>query len=207
MRRDESGAWLALGAAGVFLAWLLMPDAATNDAAHILAAVGASPARVHASAWIQLAASALLVPGVLGLGRGGPTGRLGVTMLMWGVLGMAADAVFHQLAVQLSAPGVDAPTALAVMRKMQTVELVPHVPLLLSFLLAGPVLGWTLLRRAPGTWAPRLLLAPVATVPLAVLGVRLLGLPRRAAALTVLGEVCAGLVLLALKPVQGQGPK
>ncbi|HVT07340.1 MAG TPA: hypothetical protein VHO67_07770 [Polyangia bacterium] len=196
MRRSDDGVWLVLGAAGIFLAWLLMPDAATNDAAHILAAVGAGPARVRASALIQLAASALLVPGVLGLARDGESSRLGVAMLMWGVLGMAADAVFHQLAGQLTAPGVDAATALAVMRKMQTVELVPHVPLLLAFVVAGPVLGWTPLRRTTATWGPRLLVAPVPTVPLAVLSVRLLGLPRRIAALTVLGEVCGGLVLM-----------
>jgi hypothetical protein len=201
MKRYEHRLWLAVGAAGVFLAWLLMPDAATNDAVHILAAVGASPARVHASALIQLAASALLVPGVLGLARNEQAGRLGPTLLMWGVLGMAADAVFHQLAVQLTAPGMDAAMALSVMRKMQTVELAPHIPLLLSFVVAGPVLGWRLLRRAAATWGPRLLLAPLPTVPLAVLSVRMLGLPRRVAALTVLGEICAGLVLLALNPV------
>jgi hypothetical protein len=170
--------------------------------------VSASPARVHASALIQLTASALLVPGVLGLVRDGQAGRVGTMILMWGVLGMAADAVFHQLAVQLSAPGVDAAMALPVMRKMQTVELIPHVPLLLSFVLAGPVLAWGLLRKKAAPWAARLLLAPVPTVPLAILSVRLLELPRRAAALTVLGQVCGGLALVALAPaVRGPGPR
>ncbi len=190
--------WLALGAAGLFAAWLLMPDAATNDAGHILAAVGESRARVHASALIQLAASALMVPGALALAREPRAGRAGPVVLMWGVLGMAADAVFHQLAVQLTAPGVPAPVARTVMQQMQTRELAPHVPLLLAFVAAAPVLGWGLRRRREAGWAARLLLAPLPTVPLGALAVRLLGVSRRIAALLVLGEICAGLAVLAL---------
>ena len=142
MTRIGEGLCLAMGGIAVFTAWLLMPDAATNDAAAILVVVAGARVRVHASALIQLFGAALLVPGVLGLARDQRrNGRAGPALLMWGAVGMAADAVFHQLAVQLTAPGVAAATALPVMERMQTVELAPHVPLLLAFLAALPVLG------------------------------------------------------------------
>jgi hypothetical protein len=160
--------------------------------------VAGARGRVRASALIQLGASAALVPGLLAPGRQTWAGRAAPTIWLWGALGMAADAVFHQLAYQMTAPGVAATVVLPVMQRMQTDELAPHVPLLLAFLAGGPVLGWRLRRAgAPGGLA-WLLLAPVGTIPLAVLAVRGLGLPRRIAALVVLGEVCAGLAAVGL---------
>ncbi len=41
-------------------------------------------------------------------------------------------------------------------------------------------------------------MAPVATIPLGVIGVLVLGLPRRAVALATLGAICAGLASLGL---------
>jgi hypothetical protein len=41
---------------------------------------------------------------------------------------VAADAVFHQLAHEMTAPGVLADAVLPVMTKMQTTELGPHLP-------------------------------------------------------------------------------
>jgi hypothetical protein len=40
--------------------------------------------------------------------------------------------------------------------------------------------------------------APAATIPVGILAVRLLGLPKRAIALTVFGEICLGLAMLGL---------
>lgn len=202
MTTNRGGFWLALGATAIFAAWLLMPDAATNDAAHILAAVGAARGRVRASALIQLAGSALLVPGLLALARDGRAGRAGPLLSMWGAVGMAADAVFHQLAVQLTAPTVDPAAALAVMQRMQTDELAPHVPLLLAFLVAAPVLGWALRHDRGSRARAWLLLAPLVTIPLVLVAVRVVGVPRRIAALVVLAEVCAGLAALGLRALR-----
>ena len=186
---------LAAGAACLFAAWALMPDAATNDAAHILEAVAAARPRVRASALIQLLGAALLLPGLLGLARGGTPG---LVPMVWGALGMGADAVFHQLAYEMTAPGVQRAAVLPVMARMQTAELAPHLPLLLAFVLGGPWLAWRLRRAGRRGWAVALLMAPLPTIPIAVAAVRLAGMPKRAAALLILGEICAGLIGLAL---------
>ena len=47
-------------------------------------------------------------------------------------------------------------------------------------------------------WIARLLMAPAATIPLGVIAVLVLGLPRRAVALATLGEICAGLAALGI---------
>ena len=199
MKPTFPGAALAAGAGCVFLAWWLMPDAATNDAGHILTAVAGARARVQASARLQLLGAALLVPGLIAEARERRSTTLGVIVTLWGVLGMAADAVFHQLAYQMTAPGVAREAVLPVMEKMQTVELAPHLPLLLAFVVGPVLLGWQLRRTARSgvpAVAAALLMAPAATIPVGILAARLLGLPKRAIALLVLGEVCLGLASL-----------
>jgi hypothetical protein len=199
VKTNGQGVLLALGAVGVFAAWALMPDAATNDAAHILEAVGGARSRVYASALIQLLGAALLIPGLLALSRAGTPGLLPLTL---GALGMAADAVFHQLAYEMTAPGVGRAAVLPVMQRMQTAQLAPHVPLILAFVAGAPWLGWRLRRAGLRGWPTRLLIAPLPTIPAVVLAVRLAGLPKRAAALLILGEICVGLVGLGLGRVR-----
>jgi len=80
------------------------------------------------------------------------------------------------------------------MARMQTAELAPHLPLLLAFVLGGPWLGWRLRRAGRRGWVVWSLLAPLPTIPIAVAAVRLAGMPKRAAALLILGEICAGLI-------------
>jgi hypothetical protein len=202
MKPNLAGVALAAGAGCIFVAWTLMPDAATNDAGHILSAVTSARARVHASALLQLLGSALLVPGLVAQARERPTTTLGVIGTLWGALGMAADAVFHQLAYEMTAPGLAREALLPVMEKMQTAELAPHLPLLLAFVIGPVLLGWQLRRaEGPGVSSPilaALLMAPAATIPVGLLAVRLVGLPKRAIALTILGEICLGLAGLGL---------
>jgi hypothetical protein len=199
MKPNLGGAVLGAGAGCIFVAWCLMPDAATNDAAHILSAVGGARARVHASALLQLLGSALLVPGLLAEARGRRGAMAGTLVMLWGALGMAADAVFHQLAFQMTAVGVERTAVLPVMQKMQTVELAPHLPLLLAFLFGAPLLGWQVRSDARRVWPARFLFAPVVTIPVGILAVRLCGLPRRAVALLALAEICAGLIGLSTR--------
>lgn len=204
MKPTFPGAALAAGAGCLFVAWWLMPDAATNDAGHILSAVAGARERVHASARLQLLGSALLVPGLVVEARERRSTALGVLVTLWGLLGMAADAVFHQLAYQMTAPGAAREAVLPVMEKMQTVELAPHLPLLLAFVVGPVLLGWQLRRTAESAVpavpavAAALLLAPAATIPVGILAARLLGLPKRAIALLVFGEICLGLAALGL---------
>ena len=198
MKTSSSGAALAAGAGCIFVAWWLMPDAATNDAGHILSAVASGRSHVHASALLQLLGAALLVPGLLAEAKKPQPATAGVLVTLWGVLGMAADAVFHQLAYEMTAPGVARDMVLPVMEKMQTVELAPHLPLLLAFVIGPVLLGWQV--RRIGGWAlpAVLLMAPAATIPIGVLAARLLGLPKRVLALMVLAEICLGLAGLGL---------
>jgi hypothetical protein len=198
MKLTLAKAALAAGAGCVFVAWWLMPDAATNDPGHILSAVAGARPRVHASALLQLLGAALLVPGLVGEARDRLSTTLGVIVTLWGVLGMAADAVFHQLAYQMTAPGVAGEAVLPVMEKMQTVELAPHLPLLFAFVIGPILLGWQLRRTGGPTFPAALLMAPAATIPVGILAARLLGLPKRAIALIVFGEICLGLAALGL---------
>jgi hypothetical protein len=191
IKPDASAISLALGAVLSWCAWALMPDAATNDAAHILTAVAGARDAVRASAIMQLAGSALLVAGLVAEAREGR--RAGAIATLLGGVGMAADAVYHQLAFEMTAPGVAREAVLPVMTKMQTEDLRPLVPLLLLFPVGAVVLG--LQRRGAGApWSSRALMAPLLTVPLGVVGHLALGLPIRVVALATLGAVCAGLV-------------
>ena len=200
MKLNLSGWALAAGSICLWLAWVLMPDAATNDAAHILAAVAAQRAAVHRSTMLQLAGAVLLVPGLVAQGAPDRGTRAGAIAVLWGAMGMAADAVYHQLAYQMTAPGVAPDAVLPVMTRMQSDELRPLVPLLLMFLAGAVLLGWQRLRRRlrPG-WIAGLLIAPVVTIPLGVVAVTTLGAPRRVVVLATLGSICAGLAALGLR--------
>ena len=66
---------------------------------------------------------------------------------MLGAVGMAADAVYHQLGYAMTAPGSARDAALLVMTKMQSEELRPLVPLLLTFVVGAVVLGAQRRRR------------------------------------------------------------
>lgn len=200
MKPTLAGWALAAGSICLWLAWVLMPDAATNDAAHILAVVASQRAAVHRSTILQLAGAALLVPGLVAQGAPERRTRAGAIALLWGAMGMAADAVYHQLAYQMTAPGIASDAVLPVMTRMQADELRPLVPLLLMFLAGAVLLGLQRLRRrlAPA-WIAGLLMAPAATIPLGVAAVTVLGAPRRAVVLATLGAICAGLAALGLK--------
>jgi hypothetical protein len=194
MKPDASAVSLALGAVLLWAAWALMPDAATNDAGHILTAVGSARVGVRASAILQLAGAALLIAG-LAVEAGDGRTRAGVIAMLIGSAGMAADAVYHQLAFEMTAPGVARDAVLPVMAKMQTDELRPLIPMLLLFPLGAVMLG--IQRRRGGVGSPstaRLLIAPAIIVPLGVVCRVAFGLPGRVVALTVLGAICAGLI-------------
>jgi hypothetical protein len=185
-RARISGVLLILAAALLWVAWALMPDAATNDPAVIARAVAATRDSVRLSAIVQLVASAAFVPAVLLLaGRGSAPTFVGGSLVLVGAMGMAADAVYHQAAYQMTAPDVDAAAMLTPLARMQGEDIVSLVPLLLAFVVGTPLLGAGLIRegRAPRWVGPVLVAAFVVAIG-GALGVRFAGLPRR---LVVLG--------------------
>jgi hypothetical protein len=198
--RWPTRAALAVGAGCLWLGWWLMPDAATNDAIHILDAVGGARDAVHLSAAVHLLGSALAAIGLADeAARRTRTWHAGALLLLAGLVGMGADAVYHQLAYEMTAPGIDRAAVTPVMTGMQTRELRTLAPLLLAFVAGAPLFGAELraTRRRPGP-AAWLLLSPLPTLPLAIVAVRAAGLPRRFVALAVLGEICGGLIACAL---------
>ncbi|HVZ73384.1 MAG TPA: hypothetical protein VHJ20_13480 [Polyangia bacterium] len=199
MKLDASAVALAFGAVLLWFAWALMPDAATNDAAHILTVVAAARAPVHASAILQLAGAALVVAGLAAETGEGRRARAGAVALLIGGAGMAADAVYHQLAFEMTAPDVARDAVLPVMVKMQTRDLRSLLPLLLLFPVGAVIFGAQRRRGGVGSrWTSRLLMAPAVVVPLAVVSRAALHLPARPFALAILGVICAGLVGVAV---------
>jgi hypothetical protein len=195
-----TGCALTAGAICLWIAWALMPDAATNNADHILMAVATSRGNVRASALLQLLGAALVVPGLVAEGAPERGTRAGVVLLLWGAMGMAADAVYHQLAFEMTARGVARDAVLPVMAKMQLVDLRPLVPLLLAFLMGAIVLGRQRVRRRLGSrWAARMLMAPAIIIPIGVVAVAALGIPRRIVVLVTLGAICGGLIGVGLE--------
>lgn len=197
--RDRlAGACMIAAATGLWLAWALMPDAATNDPARILVQIGAHRPRVWLSALVQLAACAAFAPAVLQLaGRGGRATFAGGALLLIGAMGMAADAVYHQAAYQVAAPDLDPAAVVPVLARMQGEDIKSLIPLLLALFVGAPLLAHGLARegRAP-RWVARLLLLAFAFALLGALAAKFLAVPARVVALGFLGMVCGGLAAL-----------
>jgi hypothetical protein len=186
-----AGACLVGAAISFWLAWWLMPLPGTTDTAFILEQVGATRARVFASVAVQVVSGALLVPGLLGLTaatplRGSTAAFAAASLVGIGATGLAADAIYHLLAFEMTAPGVIREAMVPVMDRFQSADLVFVAPQLLA-LLAG--VGWLCALAPRVGLAPRARLWIVLALAAALLGavaVRAAGLPRRVVAMTVL---------------------
>ena len=154
--------WIA-AAITFWLAWFLMPLPGTADAAFILEQVGASSRSVWWSVVFQLVSSALFVPALLGLVmdsrvRESVAGFAGATIFGVGVTGLAADAIYHLVAYEMSLPGLTREAMLPVMQRFQSADLVFVAPQLLALLGGMGFLGWSAARAgAASRWVPRLL--------------------------------------------------
>jgi hypothetical protein len=167
--------WLSSAALLFLAAWALMPGVGITDAADILQRVGAQRAQVKLSVSLQLLSAALYVPGLLALALRAHAERsrgllAGAALLLVGAAGSAADSVFHWLAVEMTAPGVERAAMLPVMARMQGPALVAVAPLIASFFL-GSYLSIAAAGRArwisPGyarLFPLTLLIAPLATL-------------------------------------------
>jgi hypothetical protein len=161
LRSRVSGVLLVVAAVLLWIAWALMPEGATNDPAVIARVMAGARGDVWLSAIVQLAASAAFAPAVLLLaGRGTALTFAGGALVLIGAMGMAADAVYHQAAYQLTAPDLDTAAMLTPLGRMQREDIVSLAPLLLAFVIGAPTLGAGLVRegRAP-PWVGTALIA------------------------------------------------
>jgi hypothetical protein len=187
-----AGAVLIFAAVTFWLAWVLMPDAGTNDAVHILTAVRDHREAVWWSVVVQLVSSVAFVPAVI-LARPASTRALaGACLVLVGAMGMAADAVFHLAAYYMTTDGVAAESVLEPMRLLQTEGLRFLVPLLLPFLFGGWVYA-SGLRASGGTrWTGRVFALAFAFAAVGVVIVAATGSGRHAVVLGFLGLIALG---------------
>jgi hypothetical protein len=166
-----AAASLIAAAALFWLSWYLMPQPGTTDASYILAAVARQRGSVLASAIVQTLSAVATVPAMLFVARL-PCGRrgstplyLGAALLLVGAIGNGADAVYHQMAYEMTAPGVDTAAVAPVMARMQTVDIRLLAPLMLAFLAGAVCLAVGLARARlapPWIWRLYVLMALVA---------------------------------------------
>jgi hypothetical protein len=198
-----AGAALVAAAALFWLAWALMPGVGITDAARILELVGEHASRVRLSVAAQLLSAACYAPALVGIVatrrlRRAVAVRIGAILLAIGAMGSAADAVFHLLAVEMVAPGVDRAAMLPVMARMQSAGLVYIAPLILAFFAGSAVLAHGFVRAGVVPRANLVLLALAAAVAVTLGPLAAGSAAARAVGLAVLGLVSASQAWLGL---------
>ena len=156
-----TGAQLIAAAIAFWIGWLLMPGVGITDAAVILDAVGAHRDAVLASSILHLICAALFALAIPGLGRWAEgRGRVlaaAASLLAIGACAIAADAIFHLAAYEMTAPGVDRAAMLPVMVQLQTTDLRYLMPFVVAlFLGAGALAGGASRAGHVSRWNPRL---------------------------------------------------
>jgi hypothetical protein len=187
-QRSIGGASFILSATFFWLTWFLMPEPGTTDAAFILQAIAEQRGHVLLSAILQTICAVAIVLGVLAIRP--PHSRLvliGIVLTLVGALGNAADAVYHQMAYEMTAPDVDRAAMFPVMTRMQTQQVWLLVPLLLSFLPGVACLCIGLAREGRGPSGVGRLFASALAVGLAgAVAARTFGISPRPLTMTAL---------------------
>lgn len=201
MTQRLAGALLIFAAVTFWFGWWLMPDAGTNDAAHILAVVRENRDSVWWSALVHIVSAVCFVPAVLGIearrdcASGGS--QIGAALVLVGAMGSCADAFFHLIAYYMTADTVNV-TAMAVpMQLLQTNGIRFLVPLLLALPVGGLVYARALRKDgATSAWPARLFVAALLSAVGGGLLVRFVAADRHAVVLIALGLISAGYALL-----------
>jgi len=195
-----AGYCLAAAAIAVGLAWVMMPDAGTNDADAILRAMAESRIWVYWSAIVQLAACAAFAPAVMLAAQGGSRATIvGASVLAIGAMGMAADAVYHQAANQMAASDVATPEVRLVLARMQTEDIRTLLPLMLAYPIGVILFTRGLARQGSiPAWIPRLAYAAIGVLAGGIACIRVFGVPVRIIFLTALGLLSAALAAAGL---------
>lgn len=200
-----TGAALILASAGFWLCWALMPGVGITDTAQIFARVALHRASVLASVTLQLASAAAYAPAAAGLlgsawARASAAVRVGAVLLLAGAMGSAADAVFHLVAYEMTAPGIATDAMVPVMVRLQGPDLVFILPLVAAFFAGHAVLAWAL--RGKGRFARTGFAAIVAAPAIAALGAvatRAGLVPGRIAGLATLAALAGSLALVGVE--------
>lgn len=156
--REVAAFGLIGGALLFWLSWYLMPQPGTTEAAYILAAVARQRGSVLASAILQTLLAVALVPAALLAvrlkpARGARLLYIGAALLLVGAVGHGADAVYHQIAYEMTAPGSQRSAMLPVMTRMQTEDVRLLIPLMLAFFAGAVCLAVGLVRaRWAASW-------------------------------------------------------
>ena len=188
----NAGACLVGAGISFWLAWFLMPLPGTADPAFILDQVGATPERVWWSVALQLISCALFVPGLLGITldpklRTSASAFAAASLTGVGVTGLAADAIYHLVAFEMSQPGVSREAMLPVMVRFQSADLVFVAPQLLALIAGVAWLAVSAARAgAVSRLAPRLLALALGVAVAGGVAARAIGVGRREVALSAL---------------------
>ena len=190
MNLRTAGASLVVAEAFFWASWALMPGVGVTETAAIFALVGQHRASVFVSVVLQLVSAAAFAPALLGAATEQRSRGVhaGAALLLVGAMGSAADAIFHLVAYEMTAPGVNQIAVTPVMRRLQGPDLALLLPFVLAFFVGHALLVSAFRKQGPSAHAGArlLLLAPL---------VILLGAPAARAGL-VAGRV-VGLAFLA----------
>jgi hypothetical protein len=159
--RRTTGVLLVAAATSFWIGWALMPGVGITDATLILESVAAHRSAVLVSSALHLVCATLFAVAIPGLARFAADGdralRLAPPLLAVGACAIAADAIFHFAAYEMTAPGVDRAAVFPVMVGMQTRDLAFLVPMVLAlFLGAGALAGGASRAGCVSRWNPRL---------------------------------------------------
>ncbi len=153
-----SGILFIVAAVTFLLGWVLMPDAGTNDAEHVLAAVSLQRASVWWSVVAHMISGMAFACAVITAAEAhlhtNAFAKLGAVLIGIGGIGVCIDGIFHLVAFYMTADEVTAQGALSSMRQLQTQGLAFLVPLLLSLFAGGIVYAVGLRRAGITTWWP-----------------------------------------------------
>ncbi|MDX2170778.1 MAG: hypothetical protein SF182_27150 [Deltaproteobacteria bacterium] len=197
-----AGRWLIFASIAFWLSWVLMPGVGITDARQILDRVGTHRGQVYLSVVLQLFSAAAYAPGLAGVllsdvARHSRGVRIGAIVLLIGAMGSAADAIFHLVAYEMTAPGLTGEQLEVIMRQLQGPDLALLLPFVAAFFIghATLVAGLRLQRVVSSASTALLTAAPLFAVAGAAAASAGL-VPARLVGLTVLAAVAGSLVLV-----------
>jgi hypothetical protein len=208
----SAGAWLLVASLAFWLSWLLMPGVGITDTAQIFALVAAHRESVYLSAALQLVSAAAYAPGLAGVlasewARGSAAVRLGCVLLLVGAMGSAADAIFHLVAYEMTAPGVPAEAMAPVMMRLQGPDLALLLPFVVAFFAGHAALVSALRRKStPARFGFACLLAAPGIVAAGAAAARGGLLAPRSVGLAALGALAASLAAVGASLLARSGP-
>ncbi len=204
MPRTSAGAYFILASAALWASWFLMPGVGITDTATIFALVSAHRRHVLAAVVLPRLAAALYAPGLAAVlstkaARHSWGIRAGSTLLAIGAMGSAADAIYHLVAYEMTAPGIALETIAPVMRRLQGKDLALLLPFVGAFFLGHALLVSALRSRGHvAAWGARLLAAAPVVIIAGAPATRGGFVTARLVGLGFLGAVAGSLALVGL---------